>query len=258
MIQSAMNGQPNYLFYATLLDSYEGYINSSRIYQQFWGFSEEPPKTEEEFEKEQFQALIDRINRVPFYSEAADRGTCFNEIIDCLINKTKSGKMELKSDKEAGTITAFYNERSFIFSLSQCLSVAAQYKDSVPQVLTKGLLETKHGLVELYGYIDELLPLTVVDIKTTGKYSAFKFKNNWQHRVYPFCLQQEGCDISEFFYDVYVMDKNNNITDKHREVYIYNPQRDIPSLVEHCEGLIEFLQANRHLITDKKIFNELQ
>lgn len=248
--------KPKYLFYATLLDSYEGYISSSRIYQKYWGFSENPPKTEAEFEQEQFQSLIDRINRVPFDSEAADRGTCFNEVIDCIITKSVSEKVQMKSDKESNTITAHYNNRVFVFPLNQCLQVAKGYQEAVPQVLTKGHLETKYGIVELYGYIDELLPLQIVDIKTTSRYSAFKFKDNWQHRVYPFCLSKEGVNIREFVYDVYVMNKFNSITESHQEFYSFVPERDIPSLIFHCEGLIEFIEANRHLITDKKIFNE--
>ena len=43
--------------------------------------------TEEEFEEIQRLSLIDTINRVPFDSEDADRGTAFNEIVDCFIDK---------------------------------------------------------------------------------------------------------------------------------------------------------------------------
>lgn len=248
--------KPKYLFYATLLDSYEGYISSSRIYQKYWGFSENAPKSEADFEQEQFQSLIDRINRVPFDSEAADRGTCFNEVIDCITTKSVSEKVEMKSDRTNNTITAKYNNRVFNFPLDQCLQVAKGYQEAVPQVLTKGHLETKYGIVELYGYIDELLPLQIVDIKTTSNYSAFKFKDNWQHRVYPFCLSCEGVNIREFVYDVYVLDKSNKIKESYQEFYLYEPQRDIPDLKAHCEGLIEFIEANKEKITDKKIFNE--
>lgn len=248
--------KPKYLFYATLLDSYEGYISSSRIYQKYWGFSENPPKTEAEFEQEQFQSLIDRINRVPFDSEAADRGTCFNEVIDCIITKSVSEKVQMKSDKESNTITAHYNNRVFVFPLNQCLNIARGYQGAVPQVLTKGHLETKYGIVELYGYIDELMPLQIVDIKTTARYQAFKFRDHWQHRVYPYCLSQEGVNIPDFTYDVYVMNNSNSITESHQEFYSFVPERDIPSLISHCEGLIEFIELNRQLITDKKIFNE--
>ena len=244
-----------YRFYATLCDSYQNYLSSSEIYQKYFGFSEEPTKTEEEFEQEQFQSLIDRINRVPIDSEPADRGTVFNEVIDCIINKNTSEKVQMKSDKENNTITAHYNNRTFVFPLDMCRMVAGNYTDAISQVLTSGLIETKYGLVELYGYIDELMPVTIVDIKVKSKYSAFSFKNNWQHRVYPFCLQQEGVNVSDFAYDIYVLSDSNYLKETHKELYSYSPERDIKALTLHCEGLIEFIETNRHLITDKKIFN---
>lgn len=80
-----MNQQPKYRIYATLLDAFGAYLNSDVIWDKYWGWSENPPHTPEEFHEQQFQELIDRINRKPFDSEAADRGTAFNEIIDCMI-----------------------------------------------------------------------------------------------------------------------------------------------------------------------------
>ena len=79
------NQQLNYCIYATLLDAFWGYLNSDVIWDKYWGWSENPPHTSEEFHEQQFHELIDRINRKPFDSEAADRGTAFNEIIDCMI-----------------------------------------------------------------------------------------------------------------------------------------------------------------------------
>ena len=38
------------------------------------------------------------------------------------------------------------------------------------------------------------------------------------------------------------------------ETYVFNPERDIPILTNHCEEFIRFLEENRELITDKKIF----
>ena len=67
-----------YNIYATLLDTFQNYLDSDKIYNRYWGNSENPPHTPKEFEMLQYQAVIDRINRVPFDSDAADRGTCFN------------------------------------------------------------------------------------------------------------------------------------------------------------------------------------
>lgn len=244
----------SYQFYATLLDAYQGFVGSSEIYQQFWGFSENPELTEEEFEEKQKQSLLDRINRVPFDSEAADQGTAFNEVIDCWLMGKKSSKMDIRSDKENGIITAMYNNRTFIFPISLCWEFVNYYQGAVPQMYTEGILSTHYGDVKLYGYLDELMPFRIHDIKMTSKYSAGKFKKHWQHIVYPFCLHQQGIKLNDFEYNIAVMTKSSYST--YTEFYSYVPERDIPLLKNHVEGLIEFLNDHKDLITDKKIFNQ--
>jgi len=56
-----------YKFYATLLDSYQWYLDSE--------------------DDNSFQEFIDKINRVPFTSEAAERGTAFNKLVDLIKNR---------------------------------------------------------------------------------------------------------------------------------------------------------------------------
>lgn len=237
-----------YKFYATLLDKFEGYINSSRIYQEYWGFSENPRLSEEEFEQEQFRGLIDTINRVPFDSEAADRGTAFNEVIDCIIENRQPDKMEIKSDPSAGNIQVKYKGRVFDFPLALCVEFGKYFAGAVTQYYTEGILDTRYGKVLLYGYIDELMPFKCCDIKTTSKYAAFKFKHNWQHLVYPFCLNANGIAVNDFEYTV--TDFKNTWT----ELYNYRPEIHLPQLTEHVERLIEFVELNRDLISDVKIF----
>jgi hypothetical protein len=244
-----------YRFYATILDGYQNYLSSSEIYQEYWGFSEDPEKTEEEFEQEQFQSLIDRINRVPFDNEKADRGTAFNEVIDCLIENRSSLKMEIRSEKETGLILVNYNQRTFAFQLDLCLEFAKYFKGAVTQVYVDGLLSTRFGDVLLYGYIDELMPHSVHDIKTTEKYKSGKFRSNWQHIVYPYCLNVNGNMVMNFEYNVAVLGPKSYST--HTEFYSFKPERDIPRLTAHVESLIEFIEANRSLITDQKIFNQI-
>ena len=246
-----------YQFYATLLDAFQGYLSSSEIYADYWGFSEDPSKTEDEFEKEQFQSLINRINRVPMKwedSEAADKGTAFNEAVDCLIAGRKSEKMILKSNQDSNIITADYNKRTFIFSLSLVREFAQYYHGAISNVFTEGILSTKYGDVSLYGYIDELMPLSIHDIKTTGKYKAGKFRNNWQHVVYPFCLNQQGNPVTDFEYNVAMLSSGTGYS-TFTEYYRYNPEKDINRLQIVVESFIDFLELNRNLIYDKKIFN---
>jgi hypothetical protein len=254
-----------YNIYATLLDAFQGYLSSSDVYQQYWGFAESPSKTEDEFEEEQFQGLIDRINRVPFESEAADKGTAFNELIDSMVHtkqfitngKPINPKMEvLRSNKEKGVFEVKYNGREFEFPLNPTVEFSKRFKGSFCQVMTEAILPTKYGDVCLYGYIDELMPMSVHDIKTTSKYSAGKFRKHWQKIVYPYCLNANGNNVKDFEYNIVLFkDKSNNF-ETFTEYYAYVPERDNKLLTEHVESLIEFLESNRGKITDLKIFNQ--
>lgn len=243
-----MSQKVKYKFYATLLDGFNDYLNADTIYSRYWGFSENPPHTEEEFREQKFNDFIDRINRVPFDSEAADRGTAFNEVVDCIKEKRKSKIMDIESNPDTEVITAVYNERIFTFNTKLCKWFATYFKDAVSQYFTKGVLPTRLGDVELYGYIDELPPHTIHDIKTTGKYSAFKYKDNFQHLVYPYCLSCEGIHIPDFEYTV------TDFKEIFTESYTFVPNRDIPRLQDHCEELITFLEDNRDLIINNKVF----
>ena len=248
--------RPSYVFYATLLDSFQSWLSSAETWQEYWGMSDNPSKLEEDFEKEQFQSLIDRINRVPMKwedSEAADRGTVFNEIVDCVIENRNSKRVELKSSKETGLITANYNKRTFIFSIPLIKELAEYFKGAMTQVYTEGKLPTKYGNVLLYGFMDELMPDSIHDIKTTSKYKVGKFRKNWQHIVYPYCLNQSGNMVNEFEYNIAVLTGTPSTFTEH---YRYDPERDIPRLTLQVERLIEFIEDNKHSITDKKIFNQ--
>ncbi|KAA6342901.1 hypothetical protein EZS27_009361 [termite gut metagenome] len=242
-----MNVQHKYKVYSTILDSFYGYLNSDAIYNRYWGFSDNPPHTEEEFAKKQFDELINRINRVPFDSEPADKGTCFNEVVDCIIENRKSDKMVIEKFFDRGVLETSYNNRQFTFSTALCKEFASYFKGAITQLRVEATLPTRYGDVLVYGVIDELMPHTVHDIKTTRKYSPSKYKNNFQHLVYPYCLMQQGNDIRKFEYNI------TDFCDTYTELYVFKPERDIPRLTEHVENFIEFIEENKELITDQKI-----
>ncbi|WP_368109541.1 HNH endonuclease [Bacteroides salyersiae] len=250
--------QPKYRFYATILDAFWNYLNSDIVYARYWGFSENPPHTEDEFHELQFQELIDRINRKPFDSEAADRGTAFNEIIDCMIENRKSSIMEISrvyhDDGTLYGIKAVYNNRTFTFHIDLCRELSDYFKGALTQQRVEAILPTAYGDVLVYGLIDELMPTSVHDIKTTGNYSVGKFKNHFQHLVYPFALMQNGSDVRTFEYNIVEFNKGGYVVDTYTETYVFNSERDIPILTNHCEEFIRFLEENRALITDTKIF----
>lgn len=250
----------SYNFYATLLDSYQNYLDSDKLWEKFWGSSENPKLTIDEYAAQSKQELINKINRVPFDSEAADKGTAFNEVVDCLIEHRNSPTMQVARVYEGGNIVALsvkYKEREFQFPIDMCRDLAAYFKGAVTQYYCEAILPTKYGNVKLYGYLDELMPTCIHDIKTTSRYEAYKFRDHWQHIVYPYCLKEEGNDVTKFEYDIIKWGKGLNDYDFFTEVYNYDEAIDKPRLIAHCEGLIEFLETNRELITDKKIFNLL-
>ena len=213
--------QPNYRIYATLLDAFWGYLNSDVIWDKYWGWSENPPHTPEEFHEQQFQELINCINRKPFDSEAADKGTAFNELVDALIENRKPNGMDVERNKDNTCYTVVYNDRTFVFPISLCREFADYFKGALTQQRVEAILPTVYGNVLVYGLIDELMPTSVHDIKTTG--------------------------IVEF-------NKGGYVVDTYTETYVFNPERDIPILTNHCEEFIRFLEENRKLITDTKIF----
>ena len=247
-----------YKIYPTLLDAFEDYLESYDIYERYYGWSDNPSISVDEFQEKQYKGLIDKINRVPFESDAADRGTAFNEVIDCMVLFKNSAKMKITKWYDNGSlcgVKASYNGKDFYFPMNLIKEVASWYKGGLPQQHIQAILPTSFGNVLLYGYIDYVMPLKTCDLKTTGQYWFGKFKNHWQHIVYPYALAQNGADVRDFEYNIVEWRKTGY--DLYNECYLFRPERDIPKLTNHCEDFIRFLQENRDKITDKKIFAEI-
>lgn len=251
------NQRPNYCFYATILDSFTQYLKSEAIYEKYYGWSENPPMTLDEFCQKQFQDLIDRINRVPIDSEAADRGTAFNEVVDALIENRKPEGMEVNRSEDNAAYTVAYNNRTFAFPITLCREFATYFNGALTQQRVEAPLETCFGTVLVYGVIDELMPTSVHDIKTTGSYAVGKFKDHWQHVVYPYCLMQNGNDVRTFEYNIAEFNRSGFVSGTYTETYVFDPARDIPRLTGQCEDFIRFLNDNRSRITDRKIFGDV-
>ena len=156
---------------------------------------------------------------------------------------------------EVVALKVTYNNRIFSFPISICREFANYFKGALTQQRVEAILPTRYGDVLVYGFIDELMPTSVHDIKTTGSYSVGKFKNNFQHLVYPYALIQNGNDIRTFEYNILEFSKAGYPVDTYTETYVFNPERDIPILTNHCEDFIRFLEENKGLITDTKIIN---
>lgn len=247
--------------FPTLLDSFTNYKRAGEIYEEYYGWSENPSCTLEEFEDKSFQDLIDGINRVPHDNEYVAKGTAFNEVVDCIVENRKSDKIDVSRVYEQigydgepinGRLIALdtkIGERTFRFPIDLVMEFAHYFKGASTQVFVEGVLPTSFGNVKLYGFVDELLPFSVHDIKTASRYSVGKYKRNWQHIVYPYCLNCMGNDVKAFEYNV------TDFKETYTETYIFDKERDTKRLQEEVEDFIVFLNDNKNLITNEKIFN---
>ena len=239
------------------------------------------------------QELLDAINRVPHEpSEPASKGTALNEIVDCIIHNRKSDnknilikslkgidvKREFGCTDEVGKpvyydywfehikvpcIFAEIDVFSFYFDKDFCKSIAEYFKGSLSQVFTSATIDTEFGEVELYGYIDELRENKVFDLKTTSRYEFGKYSKYWQRHIYPYTLIESGActEINSFEFTAYVLKGGTSRTPlitgvQYAEVYQYNHEQSKMLLKNICERFCQFLEDNRDLITNKKIFNE--
>lgn len=150
----------------------------------------------------------------------------------------------------------------FFFDIPFCKSIAEYFKGSLSQVFTSATLETKYGEVELYGYIDELRENKVYDLKTSSRYEFGKYDKYWQRHAYPYTLIESGActEITSFEFTHYTLKGGTSRTPlvtgiQYPEVYQYNHEQSKRLLQDVSERFIEFLEANREQIVNKKIFN---
>jgi hypothetical protein len=263
------HSQIKYKIYPSLLDKFQNYLDSEIEFESFWNQDNETgeyKRSPDEIEAEKKRELIDSINRVPFENEAADKGTAFNEIVDCLLHKRNKSENEkikaLVSNRENNSIDVHINNFHFSFDLSFCTEASKYFIGSTSQVYVSAILPTKYGDVELYGYADEIKKDVIYDIKTTSKYEFGKYEKKWQRHTYPYCLIESGMmnDVKAFEFTVYHLKGGSGRTPliygtQFPEYYAYNHENSKQLLTNHCEAFIEFLEVHKDSITDKKIFN---
>ena len=264
-----------YQFYPTLLDAYYRYTHTSLddyFYRDELGawhrnYNEQEGTylvDEATMRANLLEDLIDTINRVDGEpSEAADKGTAFNEIIDCIVDGVPSTRPDVTLKSTPETIEADIHDFHFSFDRNLCCQVGKAFKGSLTQLRTEAVMPTAYGNVLLYGYIDSLLRDRVIDIKTTKRYDFGNYKHYMQRHVYPWCLTTSGeaKDISAFEFFVVKLSGGTPSSplirgEVYKEVYDYDHKQSTEVIRQSCERFIEFLNEHKHLITDKKIFNE--
>lgn len=261
---------PRYRIYPSLLDKFQALLDVEQTVEEFWNLDSEGEykETADEMSDRLERELLDAVNRVPREPiEAADKGTCFNEVIDCLIShrKCEYEGMTIYSEEmgENRVITAKLNGFTFHYDVAMCKEVAEILKGAISQHRCEATIDTKFGEVELYGYIDEIVEDVVVDIKTTSRYDFGKFSKGWQRHIYPYCLVASGQmkEVSGFEFLVVVWKGGTSRTPVlsgtiNGEWYDYHHDQSEVAIRQICERFIEWLEAHRGQITDKKIFAE--
>lgn len=260
-----MPQQPNYRIYPSLLDKFQDLLDYEIVADEPWNKSGDDYKiSPDEMYYKIESELIDTINRVDGVPiEAADRGTAFNEIIDCIIEgcPCKRKDMKIYSVNVADTqkvIIAEINGFTFTYDAEFCKQVAALFPGSLTQFLCEGMMQTSKGAVSLYGYIDEWVGNRLYDIKTTGYYNFGKFERKWQRYLYPWCVVESGMatDIESFEYTVIVFPKGQTILSGtiYPEVYTYNHEQSGTLLRNHVEAFIDWLESRERFIKNPRIF----
>lgn len=251
--------------YPSLLDAYQDYLDAEKTWVKYWGGSDNPSVSLDDFIAEAEAGLLDTINRVSHEPiEAADKGTCFNEVIDRINSGGKpiNNEVEVRtsSDCEKPSIEAKMDGFTFLFDIGCCKDAAKYFEDCIPQHLCMAPLKTKYGIVQLYGYADEIRGDKVFDIKTTSSsYEYGKYGRKWQWRTYPYCLVESGEmeSVTEFEYTVFVLGKNEPFTaSMYRETYPYDHRKATEELRLFVENFIEFLFIHKDDINNERLWQQ--
>lgn len=256
-----------YCFSPTLLDSFQGLLGYEETWEKFWGSSEDPSKSLDEYREECNQSLIDSINHVPFVSEACSKGTAWNDLIDTLVHNKRCGRTFInRVCNDEGRIFAArcqVDGFTFDFDINDAINAAKYFVGSLSQIYVHSYIDTRYGIVNLFGFLDELRRDVVYDIKTSKSYTFGDYSEKWQKHLYPYCLVESGecTNIKEFEYAVFKLSGGNTkspiiTAEQFREVYTYDHELSRSLLREHCERFIEYIEDNRDKITNQNIFKE--
>lgn len=267
--------KPKYRIYPSVLDKFQELLDYQLVAEEDWNKVSQSAKdagkypdldvddyilSPDEMQDKIENELIDFINRVPHEPcEAADKGTAFNELIDCLIANRPCGIEGMTIEKVDSGLHVSYHGFEWLFDEAFCREFADNLSDSVSQLHVSSTIETEYGLVELYGYIDEYRLNQVIDIKTTGRYDFLKFERKWQRHVYPYCLVEDGNEVQGFEYRVVVWKGGTKTSpalygNVIPEFYTYDHEQTKTELKGMLEQFIGWLEDNSDRITDKKIF----
>ena len=149
------------------------------------------------------QELLDAINRVP-HEETRPQllGTLLNEAVDCILEGRNSDEYPNSirtlrdNDKIPVAVRCMKGEFIFNFPYHGVKSIVDNLQGAIPQdrqLPKSAVLTLSNGdEVEIYGYPDYTLRDRVIDLKTTGNYSYYKYERYWQRYAYPYIMVKSG------------------------------------------------------------------
>lgn len=267
--------RPGYRITPSLLNKWTELVNADRDWETYYGSADEPSISSEDYYKKKEQELIDAINRVPFTSEAASRGTALNELVDCIVDNRKQRddmvveRVYQLSDTDATKknligLRADLDGFSFLFDISLVRSLAEYFKGAICQYRCEAVMDTEFGQVILYGDADYILRDVVYDLKSTSKYTAYgKFEEGWQKDLYPWALIESGEmeGITGFEYTIVPLSGGSStsplITGEIKtEWYDYSHGTATRRLRQVLEAFLPWIEDHRSLITHPRIFNQ--
>ena len=265
--------KPKYRITPSLLNNWQNLVDSDKNWEEFYGNSDEPSISSEDYYKKCEQELLDALNRVPFVSEAASKGTALNELVDCILDRRKQREdmkvwrlydPESVENPRVIGLHAEIDGFAFDYDLNLVNSLADYFFGAICQHRCEAVMDTEFGPVILYGDADYIRQDIVYDLKSTSRYSAYgKFSDGWQKDLYPWALIESGevTNISGFEYTIVPLSGGSSTTplitgEIKTEWYDYSHGAATRRLRQVLEAFIPWIEDHRHLITHKRIFNE--
>lgn len=245
-----------YKIYPTLLDAY------------VWLKAAETEDEHRERERE----LLDKLSRrhvEPTYF--ASRGTALNRCVDAvllgqtvdtsvhmMLAPTESGVYR-DGSPDAPTLSTFVDGFAFRFAEQLVLDIAEDVGNAVVQPLLSATIDTTFGEVELYGYADYINGDRIIDLKTTSDYHPGKYRENWQHRVYPLLAVTSGMMERVHEFDYIVAELKGDRQPLDGTVYCESYHGTLAASMYEVQMMLEtdfipWLENHRSEITNDRVF----
>ncbi len=138
----------------SVLNAFSNWLSAEDNWDKYWGDSETPPMTREQYVIKLGHELTAYLNREPTEeTEAQAKGTCLNEIIDCLTGSDPRG--DVKWDKSGDIYVAEKGAFKFYFDGALVDSLALMFRTAARQYHLQNRYHFDKYDVELHGYAEQ-------------------------------------------------------------------------------------------------------